>query len=61
MRGWCLAAALLLSLPGVAGAQTAAAPTITLRDAMQLAVQHYPVVREESGSGGRGDGRCRRR
>ena len=45
-RGWLAAAAVLLLPPGVAGAQTAAAPAITLSDAMQLAVQHYPAVRE---------------
>jgi outer membrane protein TolC len=46
MRGWCLAAAVLLSPPGVAVAQPAAARAITVSDAMQLAVQHYPAVRE---------------
>jgi outer membrane protein TolC len=46
MRRCWLAAAVLLVPPGVAHAQTAAARAITLIDAMQLAVQHYPAVRE---------------
>lgn len=46
MPRWWLAAAVLVLPSGVAGAQTAAAPAITLNDAMQLAVQRYPAVRE---------------
>ena len=46
MRGWWLAAAVLVMSSGVARAQTAAAPALTLSEAMQLAVQHYPAVRE---------------
>jgi outer membrane protein TolC len=46
MRGWSLAAAVLVLPSGVAGAQTAAAPALTLSDAMHLAVLHYPAVRE---------------
>ena len=45
-RRWWLAVAVLVLPPGVAGAQTGAGPAITLSDAMQLAVQHYPAVRE---------------
>jgi outer membrane protein TolC len=45
-RCWWLAAAVFVLRSGVAGAQTAAPPGITLSDAMQLAVQHSPAVRK---------------
>jgi outer membrane protein len=46
MRRCWVAAALLLVPPGVAAGQSTAVQGITLGDAIQLAVEHYPAIRE---------------